>query len=63
MRGNFTANDGHVNVVYVNGAARSLLHCLEGLRISLDLVLEQGLLAILHGNFPLVEAQAAQVVR
>ena len=57
-----TANDCHVNIVYVDRAARSLLLRPENLLFCLDLVLEQVLLALLQSKFLFVEAQAAQVV-
>ena len=59
----FTANDCHVDIVYVDRAARSLLLRPENLLICLDLVLEQVLLALLQSKFLFVEAQAAQVIR
>ena len=62
-RGHFTANDGHVQIVFVDRAARSLHLRLKSLLIFLYLVLEQVLLAFLQSNFPFVEAQAAQIVR
>ena len=51
-RGHFPANDGHVHIVYLDRAARSLHHRLESLLILLDLALEQVLVALLHSNFP-----------